>query len=78
MKPKSFMGMGKDLYYWWIRKLKLECNKVIDIGASWPNSFYMQECDIPFEGRKDAYGNTFHEYKGDKFTEDDVLRIRGL
>ena len=74
-KPKGTWVCKKDLYYWWIRKLKAGVQQGHRYWCIMTLATYAKKCDIPFEElEKDAYGLIpFMNTKGDKFTEDDVL-----
>ena len=74
-KPKGTWICKKDLYYWWIRKLKAGVQQGHRYWCIMTLATYAKKCAIPFEElEKDAYGLIpFMNTKGDKFTEDDVL-----
>lgn len=74
-KPKGTWVCKKDLYYWWIRKLKAGVQQGHRYWCIMTLATYAKKCDISFEElEKDAYGLIpFMNTKGDKFTEDDVL-----
>lgn len=74
-KPKGTWVCKKDLYYWWIRKLKAGVQQGHRYWCIMTLATYAKKCDIPFEElEKDAYGLIpFMNTKGDKFTEEDVL-----
>ncbi len=75
-KPKGTWVCKKDLYYWWIRKLR----KQVQQGHRYwcimtPSNICKRNVIFLLKKlEKDAYGLIpFMNTKGDKFTEEDVL-----
>lgn len=74
-KPKGHWVCKKDLYYWWIRKLKQGAEQGHRYWCIMTLATYAKKCGVSREElEKDAYGLIpFMNTRGDEFTEDDVL-----
>lgn len=74
-RPRNTWTCKKELYDWWIRKLKAGAEQGHRYWCIMTLATYAQKCGVPRETlEKDAYGLIpFMNTLGDEFTEDDVL-----
>lgn len=75
-RPKKTWTCKKDLYNWWIQKIMSGAEQGHRYWCVMTLATYAKKCGVSREElEKDAYGLIpFLNTKGDKFTEDDVLR----
>lgn len=74
-RPKNTWTCKRDLYDWWIRKLKEGAEQGHRYWCIMTLATYARKCGVPRETlENDAYGLIpLMNEKGDAFTEDDVL-----
>lgn len=75
-RPCKTWVCKRDLYDWWIRKIKDGAEQGHRFWCIMTLATYAKKCNIPREElEKDAYGLIpFMNTRGDSFTEDDVLK----